>query len=302
MDLTAEAIKATPVLADITDEQAAAIIQLSSDATSKTIGEVHRQYDETIQKVTGVERDGSEKSYKYLERAGNAIKAKADAAAELEGQLQTLKTERDALSEQLKNTGDSEVAAKLAEAKAELKDVTSRFQAAQKEIKGLTDKHQKELAAQKIDITLSTAASGLQFKKEIPSDIIPLAISNAINKIKEYEPSFDDNGNIIFKDENGVIIKNEKAEPISPAELLRKQLASSLDNGRTQTGAGTGGGLGSDGDGCSIDTSAVTTKTELFALISKTLGERGLVKGTDEYAKAQKEIIATVSNYDKLPM
>lgn len=302
MELTAEAIKSNPALAEVSDEQAAAIAEVANDAIGKTIGEVHRKYDETILKATGIEREGNEKSYLYLERAGTALRAQAEKATELSGEIETLSAERDRLSGLVEKGGDAALKSRLDDANRELGDLKTKFQEAQEQLQSQGAEYESKLTNQRIDLTLQSAASGLNFKKEIPENLIPLAVNEAVNKIKGFDPSFDESGRLVFKNEDGVIIKNDKAEPMSASELLKRELASSLETGRKQTGGGTGGANGSGTGGVSLDISTCKTKQEAYTLISQHLGERGLIKGTTKYADAQSEIINARADFDSLPL
>ena len=73
MALVRDTILANEVLAGLTDEQITAIETLSRNDEDVVIGtrfgEVYRQMDSTIEKATGIKRNGDEKTYNYLERA-----------------------------------------------------------------------------------------------------------------------------------------------------------------------------------------------------------------------------------------
>ena len=75
--LTKETLIANEALAGLTDEQITAITTLSANDENTVIGqkfgEVYRQMDSTIEKATGIKRDGDEKTYLYLERATRAF-------------------------------------------------------------------------------------------------------------------------------------------------------------------------------------------------------------------------------------
>ena len=80
--LTDELLRQQTALQGLTDEQFKAIADLSRNdedvVIGKRIGELYRQLDDTIDKSTGIARNGDEKTYLYLERAAKEIKSKSD--------------------------------------------------------------------------------------------------------------------------------------------------------------------------------------------------------------------------------
>ena len=77
--ITSELIAKNEVLNTLTDEQKNAILVLSENEEKNSfgakLGEIYRQLDATIEKTTGIKRDGDEKTYLYLERAAKAVAA-----------------------------------------------------------------------------------------------------------------------------------------------------------------------------------------------------------------------------------
>ena len=78
--LTKETLIANEALKGLTEEQLTAITTLSENDENTVIGqkfgEVYRQMDSTIEKATGIKRDGDEKTYVYLGRATKAFAEK----------------------------------------------------------------------------------------------------------------------------------------------------------------------------------------------------------------------------------
>ena len=101
--LTKETLIANEALAGLTDEQITAITTLSANDENTVIGqkfgEVYRQMDSTIEKATGIKRDGDEKTYLYLERATRAF---ADKFSDYD----TIKNRVSELEEQVAKGGD----------------------------------------------------------------------------------------------------------------------------------------------------------------------------------------------------
>lgn len=292
MALTLESIRANEALASLTDEQAAAIIEINNTEVGSIIGEVHRKYDETILRSTGVSRDGDEKSYVYLERAATAIRSQAEQAANLQKERESLITERDNLLEQVKG-GNPELQRQLEDRAKELADVTSRYQQMQEQLTGLEEKHKSEMHAMKVESTLQNATSGLKFKHGVSDGLVNLALKDAMAKVQGYNPTFDETGKLVFKDENGIIIK-DGATPKSAQELLKQALNSYgvLEEAKKQSGAGTSEFESGSGDGGNIvDLSTAKTKGEAYNIIHKSLMAQGLTRGTEEFDKARVEVV-----------
>ena len=99
--LTTELLKQQTELQGLTDEQMTAIATLSQNdedvVIGKRIGELYRQLDDTIEKSTGVHRNGDEKTYLYLERAAKELQGKAGKADEYAKQVAELTKEKSRL-------------------------------------------------------------------------------------------------------------------------------------------------------------------------------------------------------------
>ena len=124
--LTIENIKAVD---GITEEQAAKIAELSKADEDKVIGdkfgEVYRNLDSIIEKSTGVKRNGDEKTYLYMERAANEVRAKATAATK---QVEELTATNAKLQKVITDgSQDTETKAKLQQAEKDLAAITKQF-------------------------------------------------------------------------------------------------------------------------------------------------------------------------------
>ena len=83
--LTAELINGN--ITGLSEEQVSAIVELSrndeNQVIGQRIGEIYRELDNTIAASTGIAREGAEKTYAYLKRSAEALKARATANAEI---------------------------------------------------------------------------------------------------------------------------------------------------------------------------------------------------------------------------
>ena len=117
--LQKDTIIANESLKGITDEQISAIETLSKNDEDAVIGakfgEVYRQMDATIEKATGVRRNGDEKTYLYLERAAKEYANKYS-------DYDSLKTKVTDLEDKISKGGDAALKEKMAEKDDSAKD------------------------------------------------------------------------------------------------------------------------------------------------------------------------------------
>ena len=99
--ITVEMLQQQEALNGLTDAQREAIALLSKNDEDSVIGakfrEVYNRLDETIARETGVQRNGDEKTYNYLERAARELAGKANSVEGLNTKIHELTTERDRL-------------------------------------------------------------------------------------------------------------------------------------------------------------------------------------------------------------
>ena len=304
--LTIENIKAVD---GITEEQAAKIAELSKADEDKVIGdkfgEVYRNLDSIIEKSTGVKRNGDEKTYLYMERAANEVRAKATAATK---QVEELTATNAKLQKVITDgSQDTETKAKLQQAEKDLAAITKQFNDLKTEYDGAKDKFAKDVFHVKIESEVANALGGVKFKEGLTPTLMAMAKSTVLTKVKESNPDSVDDGNggktIVFKDKDGAILRNQDngLQPITVADIVTKELSAMgvLASKRKQTGSG-GNGNNGGGNNTTIDISGAATQTEAYEAIAKTLFAKGLINGSAEFdaemQKAWKE-----NNVAKLP-
>ena len=304
--LTIENIKAVD---GITEEQAAKIAELSKADEDKVIGdkfgEVYRNLDSIIEKSTGVKRNGDEKTYLYMERAANEVRAKATAAAK---QVEELTATNAKLQKVITDgSQDTETKAKLQQAEKDLAAITKQFNDLKTEYDGAKDKFAKDVFHVKIESEVANALGGVKFKEGLTPTLMAMAKNTVLAKVKESNPDSVDDGNggkaIVFKDKDGAILRNQDngLQPITVADIVTKELSAMgvLASKRKQTGSG-GNGNNGGGNNTTIDISGAATQTEAYEAIAKTLFAKGLINGSAEFdaemQKAWKE-----NNVAKLP-
>ena len=304
--LTIENIKAVD---GITEEQAAKIADLSKADEDKVIGdkfgEVYRNLDSIIEKSTGVKRNGDEKTYLYMERAANEVRAKATAASK---QVEELTAANAKLQKVIADgSHDTETKAKLQQAEKDLAAITKQFNDLKTEYDGAKDKFAKDVFHVKIESEVANALGGVKFKEGLTPTLMAMAKNTVLAKVKESNPDSVDDGNggkaIVFKDKDGAILRNQDngLQPITVADIVTKELSAMgvLASKRKQTGSG-GNGNNGGGNNTTIDISGAATQTEAYEAIAKTLFAKGLINGSAEFdaemQKAWKE-----NNVAKLP-
>lgn len=304
--LSIENIKAVD---GINDEQAAKIAELSKADEDKVIGdkfgEVYRNLDSIIEKSTGVKRNGDEKTYLYMERAANEVRAKATAASK---QVEELTAANAKLQKAIEDgSHDTETKAKLQQAEKDLAAITKQFNDLKTEYDGAKDKFAKDVFHVKIESEVANALGGVKFKEGLTPTLMAMAKNTVLSKVKESNPDSVDDGNggkaIVFKDKDGAILRNQDngLQPITVADIVTKELSAMgvLASKRKQTGSG-GNGNNGGGNNTTIDISGAATQTEAYEAIAKTLFAKGLVNGSAEFdaemQKAWKE-----NNVAKLP-
>lgn len=300
--LKKEVLKANAALAGLTDEQVAAIEQLSANdenaVIAQKVGEIHRQYDETILKATGIARVGDEKSYNYLERAGKELKAKAEAGTALQTQIDDLNKEKARLEKAIQDGGnDAELKTQLQNVKAELDQTKTQFTELQTKLSTAEKEHGKKIFGMQVDYELNAATSGIKFKGELPESATKVLLQQALAKVKANKPDFIDDGNggqrLVFRNEAGAVLNNPENQlnPFTASELLTKELKAMgvLDEGRKQQGAGTEprkGGTGGSGGATTIDLSGARNQIEANDAITKSLLAQGLTRGSAAFEEA----------------
>lgn len=299
--LTREIITANAALSGLTDEQITAIVTLSQNdensVIAKKTGEIYGALDNDVLEVSGIAKNGTEKTYEYTKRVIKEIKAKADDAARLQGQIDSLTKEKARLEKAIADgSADAETAKALKQAKADLASITTQFNELNTKYNNAVADHEKEIFGIKVDNALQSASAGLKFKAGLPESVTRVILSQAAEKVKAMRPEAIDDGKggkvIVFKGEDGAILRNpnNQLNPYTAAELLTKELEAMdvLDKGRKQQGGGTGS-HGGGGDGKAIDVTGAKTRTEAYDMIAASLMAQGMTVGSAQFDAAMSQ-------------
>lgn len=295
--LTTELLKQQSELQGLTDEQMTAIATLSQNdedaVIGKRFGEVYRQLDDIIQKSTGVQRNGDEKTYLYLERAAKELSGKAEQAGEYAKQLADMQKEKNRLEKVIADGGaDGETKKLLSQAQKDLADVTKQYVSLKADYDKQGEKHAAEIIGIRIDNELALAKAGIQFKKDLPKAVTDVLLNQAVAKVKAMKPQYVDNGNggkvLAFLGEDGAIRRNAEngLKPFTAQELVLADLKAMgvIDEGVKRTGTGTTPPASKTGTkGEPINISGARTQTEASDIITDMLLKRGMVNGSKEF-------------------
>lgn len=298
--LTRDILLANAALAGLTDEQLTAITTLSQNdensVIAKKTGEIYGALDNDILEVSGISKNGTEKTYDYAKRVIGEIKAKADGAGALQTQIDALSKEKARLEKAIADgSADAEAAKALKQARADLQSVTAQYTELSAKYEAAEAEYQKELFGVRVDNAIQSAAAGLKFKAGFPESVTRVILSQATERIKGMNPEYIDDGNggkvLAFKDASGAILRNpnNQLNPYTPAELLAKELEAMgvLEKQRKQPGSGTIPPAG--GGSAAYDTSGARTQSEAYELIAKNLMAQGKTVGSKEFDEAMRK-------------
>ena len=298
--ITIEMLQQQSALNGLTDEQRNAIVTLSKNdeeaVISKRFGEVYRQMDETIARETGIQRNGDEKTYVYLERAARELATKVNSIAGLNTRISELTAERDRLKKAVEDgTGDEKLRKDLQQAQRDLESVTNQYNTLRADYDKQKADHAAELINFRIDNELATAKGGIKFKPDLPQTATDVLMQQAVGKIKSLKHEYVDDGNggqrLVFIDANGAQMRNpeKQLEFYTVGDLFTKELKAMgvLDEGRKATGISTTPPKVSTQNGAIVlDLSGVRTQTEAQEVIAQTLMKQGLTNGSKAFQEA----------------
>ena len=309
MALTTELLNGNATLQGLTDEQKAAIVEMSANDENTVIAnktrEIYDGLDADILSASGIAKNTSEKTYDYAKRAIGEIKGQAGNAAELQTKLAEAEKEKTRLEGIIAKGGaDAETKRQLESAKTDLANVTKEYTELKTKFDNAKTEHEKELFGLKLDGEFAKATAGIKFKADLPASVTSVLLQQAIGKVKGMEPEYIDDGKggkvLAFK-ENGTLKRNPETnlQPFTAAELVKAELKAMgvLEEGRKQTGAGTQGGGGGNGSK-TVDISGAKTRDEAHEIIAKQLMEQGKINGSKEFDEAM--ATAWKENWDVL--
>lgn len=294
MALTTELLRANATLSALSDEQVAAIVEMSTNDESAVIGqktgEIYGGLDADILSASGIGKNGTEKTYDYAKRVIGEIKAKADSVASLEAQVADLNKEKTRLEGVIAKGGaDVETKRALDKAKADLANVTAQYTDLKTKYDASEEAHAKAMLSVKMDGEFANIGAGLKFKKDIPQAVADMALQGAIARVKAMNPEYIDDGKggkVLAFMENGTPMRNpeKNLSPYTAVELVERELKamSILETGRTVTGTGSQQMQNTD-KSLTADLSSARTQVEAHDIIRRSLQSQGLAVGNPKF-------------------
>lgn len=291
--LKKEDLKQVEGLKDLPEETLELVAKLSANDEEQTmkkrIGEIYRDIDKDFQELTGIEKPGTEKTYKFWPaKLKEAIESQGGEAGELKKKLESYEAKIKDLEEKVKAAkGDTSA---LDAAKAQLKAERE----AKAELKAKLEETEKGMEEFKFNtrvmqhVNKAVAKFEDKFVDSIPEDLRPkimkMAVDELLSKKKEIVET-DKGERLEFYDGEKRINNKDTFEPASVEDLLGKFLGGSIkkDDEGGKGGAGTGGAGGSGGKLSKINLQDARNKQEAYQAIDKMLTAQNLVKGSKEY-------------------
>ncbi len=231
----------------------------------KVLGERNTQIEQTVFKITGLDKKAGEKFYEYMERAVNDKLKDVTTLTEKIKEYEAKGLEGSALAQQYKK--------QLEETQTQVKQLNEEWQ-------GKFSQKETEVFGAKVESEIERSLSKLRasFRQDIEPAILEDAIAGKLYKFRNENKPKDLDGHIIYTDANGVT-KNSKVDgkPKNTDEILGELFVELVDKKRQQGGAGSGGeGKGGEGTGQGkwkdiTVPATITTKMKLHSYLSKEL-------------------------------
>lgn len=318
--LTKEVLTSNEALKGLTDEQLTVISTLSQNdenqVIAKRIGEIHGQYDNDIKSIIGQDKPNGTKTYEWLKSVLTDYKTKSGNTDEYQSQIESLKSEKLALEQQIKD-GKIDGAAKsrieqleksLSDKDAQISQWQSKYDTDFKEWESKVNDSQNKYVGLQINYEFERALQGVKFKDE---KVIPLSVRESyLNFAKqgilsENNPDWIDDGKggkkLAFRGKDGEILRNPEnsLNPYTAKELLLKRISDIVDTGKQQNGTGTK--PNGNGNQSYLDLTGVTSQVQADNTIFNHLMALGLRRGTAEFSAKQKEL-RDANDVNKLPI
>lgn len=310
MALTREILTANAALSSLSDEQLTTIVELSQNDENTVIGtkigELHGHYDTDVLSVTGIAKKQGEKSYDYVKRVLGEYKEKASGADTLNQKITDLQTEIEGYKRTIaEGKGNEAVAQQLKDAQKQLADTQKLYDADKKKwednYNDLNAQYQQSLINGEFD----KALQGMKFKSIYPESVQKTLIASAKRTILSTAKADwqEENGTkkLIFRDAAGNIMTNpeNRLNPFTAGELLKRELKDVLDNGVKRTGTGTRNNQHTGNT--TLDLTGVTTQVQADEAIAKHLMSLGYTRGSREFSDESMKL-RNEYGVDKMPI
>ena len=298
MAITLEHLNANTLVAQLTEEQKKAIVEMSlndeSAVIGQKIGEIYGGLDADILSASGIAKDGTEKTYDYAKRVIGQLKTQAGDMAAKQKEVDSLLKEKNRLEGVIASGGsDTETKKALAQAKADLANVTKEYTDLKTKYDNAEQTYAKQLMDVRMEGEFAKATTGVKFKADLPKTVTDVLLSQAVTKVKGLNPEYIDDGKggkVLAFMQDGTPMRNpeKNLNPYTAAELVEKELRDMgvLEQPRKQTGAGSDPNNPKGGSSLSVDLAGARTQTEANEILTKQLLQQGKTVGSKEFQDA----------------
>jgi len=238
--LKAEVLRANEPLKELTDEQIRIIVALSKndEEQMKTtiVREVHDRYDQDIEELTGLKREPTEKTYKFLKRA---VGAKLEGVEELNKTIKTLEAEKKELLEKGDDQRIDELTKQIKEKTDRIELMKTKHAEALKEKENEIQMQMSSLEDFKVSSMFQGSVSGVKLDDTIPQAARDAVVQQTEQYVKGLKREWID-GKLRFLDDNDEIMRDKTTlEPLT-IEAITKQRLQPITAGERK-GGGAGG-------------------------------------------------------------
>lgn len=316
MALTPEIIKQNDALKQLSDDVITAFVTLATNEETRVVnertGKMYGDLDNDILEATGIPKKDGEKTYDYNKRAFGILKQRSD-KSDLTKELDEAKAETVRLKKVVSdNAGDAEVAQRYRDAQLALNKLQEQYDTDKKDWDKTLKTREGEFARLRVEQVLNQTLSGVRFKPEdlIPKDvrqtIIRTAMADILNTFTpEWQKNDDGTTSLVFRNAQGEIVTNPKnlQKPYTAEELMLSRIEGIILKDADGSGAGGAGKNDAGGGGANrISLEGLATQSDAEDRIRELLRKQGLVYGSADYQKRQKEVWAANPEIQKLPL
>lgn len=306
MALTKELLKKSAQLEGLSDEQIAAIVELSRNDEDTVVGGKYRDLlndlDASIKEVSGVEKTTNEKTSTYLKRVLGEQKSSVDALTTEKNTLTSKVTELE--GQIAKGAGNEEL---LRQKEATIADMQKQYNTLKGEKEQMENDHKAAMLNYRIDTELNAAMGSIAFKADANPEIVNVLKKQVMEAMKaERKPSYitDAGGNeiLVFHNADGSEARNQNngLNLYTAKELLTEGLAkfNIVDDGKPAGGAGGSGSTPKP----KTSVTGAKTKAEFMEIAENIAHSKGLTRGTAEFDDEKVRIMEeNQAVYDALP-
>jgi len=272
-------------------DKLAKVAEVTKSVFDTELGKIHGDYDKDFQEVTGIEKPAGVKSYQFWKEQVGKLKDQAEAGqGETAEQIAALQAENKELKTKIKDgKGDEALRQQLADKESLVKQLQTKLEAEKETWKGKISEAEQQNKHLRISHEFDRALTGVRFKpdKVIPGDVRQTYIETVkSNILSQYQPDWEKDGQggskLVFRKDGDIVRDPDTMPPLSPADLLTKQLAPILDTGKETRGAGTGQETnGHPASAVSLGDAA--NQVQAYEAIHNSLLARGLAVATPAY-------------------